>query len=115
MYWDARLQTGSSVQVIATKNIEKSGWKSHRKYIDLQYVIEGKEKFGVIDSAKAVVKNPYDEKEEYAAYTAEGGKYVIGEPSTFLLFFPQDVHSPVIKVAGYDTVRKIAIKIRVAD
>ena len=29
------------------KTFEQSAWESHRKYIDLQYVIKGKEKIGV--------------------------------------------------------------------
>lgn len=102
----------ANIQEAATRDIEKAGWESHRKYIDLQYVIRGKEKFGVIDISKATVKNLYDEKKEYANYTAKDGKYYVGEQGTFFLFFPHDVHSALIKVDGYDTIKKIVIKIR---
>jgi YhcH/YjgK/YiaL family protein len=43
-----------------------------------------------------------------------GGKFYTAKPGTFFLFFPQDVHRPNIKVKGYDLVKKLVIKIRMA-
>jgi len=96
------------------KTFEQSAWESHRKYIDLQYVIKGKEKMGVAPVATATVIKPYNDKTDGANYTADG-QYYVAEPGTFLLFFPGDAHRPNIKVDGYDTVKKIVIKIKVAE
>jgi YhcH/YjgK/YiaL family protein len=96
------------------KEFDKSAWESHRKYTDLQYVIKGKEKIGVAPVATATVTKPYDEAKDGANYTAEG-KYYVAEPGTFFLFFPTDAHRPNIKVDGYDTVKKLVIKIRVVE
>jgi biofilm protein TabA len=85
--------------------LDKAGWESHKKYIDLQYVIRGKEQIAVSPIDKATVTKPYDETKDVANYTAEGTFYT-AEPGTFFLFFPQDVHRPNIKVAGYDMVKK---------
>jgi biofilm protein TabA len=97
-----------------SKTFEQSAWESHRKYIDLQYVIRGQEKIGVVPLSKATVSKPYDETKDFAHYTAEG-EYYIAKPGTFFLFFPGDVHRPNIKVDGYDVVKKLVIKIRVAE
>ena len=97
-----------------SKEFDKSNWESHRKYIDLQYVIKGKEKIGVAKLSKATVTKPYDEKADGANYTADG-KYYIAQPGEFFLFFPQDVHRPNIKVEGYDVVKKLVVKIKVAS
>lgn len=96
-----------------SKTFEQSAWESHRKYIDLQYVITGKEKIGVSAIADAIVTKPYDEAKDGANYTA-AGKYFIANPEEFFLFFPGDVHRPNIKVMGFDTVKKLVIKIAYA-
>lgn len=97
-----------------SKEFDKSAWESHRKYIDLQYVIKGEEKIGVAPIETATVIKPYSESADGANYTAEG-QYYIAKPGTFFLFFPSDVHRPNIKVDGYDVVKKLVIKIRVAE
>jgi YhcH/YjgK/YiaL family protein len=97
-----------------SKEFEKSAWESHRKYIDLQYVITGKEKIGVSPLAESTVTNPYDETKDGANYNATG-KFFVATPEEFFLFFPNDVHRPNIKVEGFDTVKKLVIKIRYAN
>ena len=96
-----------------SKEFDKTGWESHRKYIDLQYVAQGKEKIGVAPVQEATVLKPYDETKDLANYTTEG-QYYVAEPGTFFLFFPQNAHRPSILVDGYNTVRKIVIKIKAA-
>ena len=93
------------------KDLADVKWESHRKYIDLQYVIRGKVKLGVCPLSAAQVTEPYDEKKDAAHYTADG-KYYVATPKNFFLFFPEDVHRPDIKVNGYDTLKKLVIKIR---
>ena len=44
-----------------SKDFDKTTWESHRKYVDLQYVIDGEEKIGVFPAAKAQVIKEYDE------------------------------------------------------
>ncbi|MET3981091.1 biofilm protein TabA [Mucilaginibacter sp. UYP25] len=104
----------ASVTEAPSKEADKASWESHRKYIDLQYVIKGKERIDVTDISKATVTNPYNEAKDAANYTAEGVSHT-AEPGTFYLFFPQDVHRPNIKVAGYDVVKKLVIKIKVVN
>ena len=47
----------ASVTEDSTKNLEKTNWESHRKYIDIQYVINGEELIGVYPVAKASITN----------------------------------------------------------
>ena len=101
----------ATITEVAPKNIENVKWESHRKYIDLQYVIAGKVKIGVSPVSDAVVTEPYDAAKDVAHYTAEG-KFHIATPEKFFLFFPQNAHRPDIKVDGYDTLKKLVIKIR---
>ena len=102
----------ASITEAPSKEFDKANWESHKNYIDLQYVIKGKEKIGINPMSTSTLTNPYDEKRDAANYTAEG-TYYIASPGTFFLFFPQDVHRPNIKVDGYDLVKKLVIKIHV--
>ena len=95
----------------APKKLEDAKWESHRKYIDLQYVVAGKVKIGVAPVSSATITMPYDDTKDLANYTAEG-KFYIATPDAFFLFFPQNAHRPDVKVDGYDTLKKLVIKIR---
>jgi len=97
-----------------SKDFEKTSWESHRKYIDLQYIITGDEKMGVWPVRKAIVIKEYDEKKDVANYSAEG-KFYVGTPGTFFIFFPTDAHRPNITPGGNKSVKKIVIKVRVAE
>ncbi len=104
----------ASITEAPSKEFEQSGWESHKNYIDLQYVIRGEEKIGVTPIENATVTSPYDAAKDGAKYSGDG-KYYIATPKEFFLFFPTDVHRPNIKVDGYDVVKKLVIKIRVAN
>ncbi|GAB3859389.1 hypothetical protein GCM10028822_35860 [Hymenobacter terrigena] len=97
-----------------TKDYDKTNWESHRKYIDMQYVVQGAEKIGVVPIDKATVIKPYDEARDVANYSAEGKLYE-AKPGTIYIFFPQDVHRPNIKVDGVEKDKKLVLKVRVAS
>jgi YhcH/YjgK/YiaL family protein len=103
----------ASVTEGPSKEFEQSAWESHQNYIDLQYVIKGKEKIGVAPLNSLTVTKPYDPAKDGANYSGNG-KYYIATPDEFFLFFPSDGHRPNIKVDGYDKVKKLVIKIKVA-
>ena len=104
-------QVFASVTEAPSKNKEEVKWESHKNYIDLQYIIKGREIIGVADTSTATVTKPYTV--DVINYDAEG-KYYTTEPGKFFLFFPNDAHRPTIKAEGCDTVKKIVIKIQVA-
>ena len=93
------------------KKLEDVKWESHRKYIDLQYVIAGKIKIGMAPVAKATITEPYSDSRDAANYNVDG-RYLIATPKEFFLFFPQDAHRTDIKVEGSDSLKKLVIKIR---
>jgi YhcH/YjgK/YiaL family protein len=104
----------ASVTESRSKDFDSTQWESHRKYIDLQYVIDGKELIGVEPVSKATVIKPYDEKKDVANYTADGKLYA-ATPGTFFIFFPSDAHRPNITPGGNKVVKKIVIKVRAAE
>lgn len=104
----------ASVTDVPNKPFDKTAWESHRKYIDLQYVIRGAEKIGVNPVAASKVTEPYNEAKDSAHYEADGKIYE-AVPGTFYLFFPTEAHRPNIKVDGVDHTKKIVLKIRYVE
>ena len=97
-----------TVTEAATKPKDSVQWESHKKYIDLQYIYQGKEWVGVADASKATITKPYSF--DAMNYTADG-KFYVSDAAHFFLFFPNDAHRPSIQVPGFPRVKKFVIKI----
>jgi YhcH/YjgK/YiaL family protein len=94
-----------------TKDYDKTAFESHRKYIDLHYVITGVENMAKAPVTSVTVSKPYDEATDLANYTGEGKIYTV-PAGTFMLFFPTEAHRPNITPGGNKVVKKIVIKIK---
>jgi biofilm protein TabA len=108
---------GDNVYAIVTeapgKDYDKTAFESHRKYIDLQYVITGEENMGKAPVTSVIVSKPYNQATDLANYSGEGKIYTV-PAGTFILFFPTDAHRPNITPGGNKVIKKIVIKVRVA-
>jgi biofilm protein TabA len=106
---------GDNVYAIVTeapsKDYDKTAFESHRRYIDLQYVITGEENMAKAPLASVTVNKAYDEAADIAYYTGEGKIYTV-PAGTFMLFFPTEAHRPNITPGGNKVVKKIVIKIK---
>lgn len=97
-----------------SKDYDNTTWESHRKYIDLQYIINGEEIIGVTPVSYSKLTKEYDENKDVANYDT-GGMLLPSKPGAFFLFFPSDAHRPNITPGGNKLVKKIVIKIRYAN
>jgi SSS family solute:Na+ symporter len=52
---------------------DSTKWESHKHYVDLHYIIRGKETIGVADTSKAIITNP--DTPDVINYTAQGEFY----------------------------------------
>ncbi|MCX2450103.1 YhcH/YjgK/YiaL family protein [Pedobacter sp. PLR] len=94
-----------------TKAPVKTKIESHKKYIDLQYIIKGKEQIGVTSALYATVKEPYVASRDVVFYQADQLHYHQAKPSEFFLFFPADFHQPGVWLDAATHVKKLVIKI----
>ena len=86
--------------------------ESHKKYIDIQYVIDGREDIGVAPTdelGEPVEANPDGDIWFYHGNTVK----LRLEGSRFIVLFPQDAHAPCISVDGAKSVRKAVVKVEV--
>ena len=100
-----------SIDDYTTKDKNETRYESHKKYIDIQFVIEGEELMGLTTLDKVKVTEPYNEENDITFYEFDGGNYIKVTPQNFVVFFPEGVHRPVIKVNENSRVKKIVVKI----
>ena len=94
-----------------TKTPEVAKWESHRKYIDLQYVISGKETMGLLPFDKAVFQEEYQPDKDLIFFGEQEGTFFTATPESYYLFFPKDVHRPGLRINRPEMVKKLVIKI----
>ncbi|MDP3072815.1 MAG: YhcH/YjgK/YiaL family protein [Opitutaceae bacterium] len=103
-------------QAYETKPRAEGFFESHRKYIDLQLVVEGDEVMEVVDASRIAVREPYNADRDLVIYGDAAGASVLRVSSGLAaIFFPADVHMPTLRSgASGGLVRKTVVKIPVA-
>ena len=102
----------ANVQTLETKSVEEQKWEVHRKYIDIQYVIKGKEKmgYGILEDFKDTVI-PYDDKKDVAFLDNGKANYIDVYEGSFVIFYPNDVHAPMLSVSDNEVIKKVIVKV----
>jgi biofilm protein TabA len=97
-----------------TKPEEQGRLESHRKYIDIQFILFGREWIGCRGLDGLTVQTPYDAKKDIAFYhRLEPMTHVVMETGTFAIFWPHDAHMPGRIFDKPHRIKKIVVKVRV--
>lgn len=101
------------VQTNITRPDQECRFETHRKYIDLQYIAQGKEKMGISTPDAVTVVEPYSgDIELYAPDGVENARYADGLPGMYFVFFPDEPHRPSMAVDSVGApVKKIVVKV----
>jgi YhcH/YjgK/YiaL family protein len=104
----------ATVSEYLSKNESDARYEAHKKYIDIQYVVSGKELIGIAPlSQKKEELEAYDPVKDIEFMTVEGGKDYMALPDRFFILFPDDAHRPGLKDMENSPVRKIVVKVKV--
>ncbi|HUX59516.1 MAG TPA: YhcH/YjgK/YiaL family protein [Bacteroidales bacterium] len=95
------------------RNEEDSAFEAHRRYIDIQHIVEGEEKIGIsaLENTKEIT--PYDNLKDIIFLTAKQNNYRIASHEKFFVFSPEDAHRPCVKTSENIRIRKVVVKIMV--
>jgi YhcH/YjgK/YiaL family protein len=97
------------VEKVPAKTREMAKLEAHRRYIDIQLVLEGDETMGWKPLADCL--NPISEhsmEKDIRFFHDAPASYVPVPPDHFCIFFPEDAHAPLV---GNGTIRKVIFKI----
>ena len=93
-----------------TKAVTDSIPEAHRKYIDIQIVINGHEKIGFANVENGHTELAYDENRDIEFLKAKC-EYIKAYAGRFFIFFPQDLHHPCITDDKQSEIKKAVFKI----
>jgi len=84
------------IQTCQPKPKKEQVLEKHKKYIDLQLVLSGKEKIGwkFFDKKFKVLKR-YNTKNDISFYSNKPDTFINLKKGDFAIFFPEDTHAPL--------------------
>jgi YhcH/YjgK/YiaL family protein len=99
------------VEKVQGKTKEIAKLEAHRKYIDIQLVLDGDETMGWKPLADCL--NPISEhsmEKDIRFFNDAPASWIAVPPDHFCIFFPEDAHAPLVATG---TVRKVIFKVAV--
>jgi YhcH/YjgK/YiaL family protein len=101
------------VQEYTTLDRANEQMESHRKHIDVQYMISGSELVGHALLQDQVPSKEYDEQEDYMLFADAPAFFTKMDTETFMIFFPSDLHMPCIMDGAPAVVKKVVVKVKI--
>ncbi len=86
--------------------------EAHRKYLDIQYIVKGKEVVGWADLANCTLQGEFKEEKDIGMYTGDFAFTTINEGICYVAF-PEDVHMPGRHLDVPNDFVKVVVKLKV--
>lgn len=86
-------------------------FEAHRKYIDVQYIIEGIEYIGVSEYTDCVEEIKYNDENDIEFLRTNNNQNIEMLKGDFLILYPTDAHKPSVSINEPTKVRKLVVKI----
>ena len=99
------------LQQYTSKPREQGLWEAHRRYIDLQLVIQGAEQIGYAN-INSLAQGDYETAKDFLPLFGEGD-FLTLQNGNFALLFPQDAHMTGVALGAPSPVKKLVIKISI--
>ncbi len=106
----------AQVMSYKTRTPDTAVLESHRKFVDIQAVLNGGERIECFSRDGLVVDTAYDESKDAEFYkrSCPGSTHVDMAPGTFIMLFPHDAHMPSLMIENEpEMVKKVVVKIKV--
>lgn len=87
--------------------------ESHKKYIDIQYIVKGAELIGHDFLRQQIPSKAYSETEDYMLFAEKPAFFTRLDQHHFAIFFPTDLHMPNLRIDQPAAVKKVVIKLAV--
>lgn len=108
------------VQTYIPKSIDEGIFEAHKKYIDIQFIVEGEEQIGVANIENFNDAAPYSEEKDITFFSEDcQSSFINLKANEFAIFTPNDAHMPSILVSssennnmGNSYVKKVVVKAR---
>lgn len=99
------------VMEYTTQDISECKSETHKKYIDIQYMIKGEENIGLKSLHNELPTTPYNVDGDFMFYTLENLPVLPLKENHFAIFFPDDIHQTMMQIESPKKLRKAVFKI----
>ncbi len=86
--------------------------ETHRKYIDIQYILSGEERIGYTDASNLTPLTDYSVEHDITFHKG-AVDWMVYKEGDFGIFFPEDGHAPDVYTEQGIPCRKVVVKIPV--
>ena len=104
----------ANVETYNTKLLDSAKFEAHKKYIDIQILLSGRERIYVNDAKNLMVNEKYNAQKDIEFYSNFVGNsdYVTLDGSNFVMLYPHEAHAPQVALNNNpEIVKKVVIKI----
>ena len=103
------------IQEYQTQPASEKFMESHKKYKDIQIVLDGQKFMGYSPTELLKIKDPYNKESDIIFYenNLKEESYINIRKNHFCIFFPEDAHKPGLHLSIVPKVRKAVIKVAV--
>ena len=100
------------VNIVEYDTCEKEDrfWEAHKKYIDIHFMIKGREKIE-LNFIENLTKKEYEEEGDFLQLDGESNSYVELCEGDFLICYPEDAHMTSLKVDEKENIKKAIFKV----
>lgn len=95
-----------------TVSKEERFWEAHRDYIDIHFMIKGKEIIN-LNFISNLNSKEYKKEEDFLSLEGENSSFVTLSENDFLVFYPEDAHMTAIKVDDSELIKKAIFKVKI--
>lgn len=103
----------ASVQSYTTIEPSEGAYETHEKFFDIQYIVSGREKFGICKREGLIVKEIIAERDLIFYEEPEMDGSVLLLPGDFIVVAPEDAHKPRLNAGEPCEVKKVVVKVKV--
>ena len=93
-----------------TRDPKEIDWETHKKYIDIQILINGEERIGYTWLDNLTLEKDYNTEKDIMFFRGNG-EYITLKKGFFTIFFPHDAHKPGLNTDKKMNVKKLVIKV----
>ena len=106
------LSDGNRFFISATTTKAPALAEAHREFLDIQYIVKGKEVVGWADLADCKIEGEFNETKDVGKYSGEFEYITVPEGICYVVF-PEDAHMPGCHLDVPNDFVKVVVKLKV--
>lgn len=96
-----------------THSVQEGVMEAHKRYLDIQYVLDGSERLLYTNVDHVKITKEYMEDDDVLLGTANHYSELVMKKGDFAVLFPEEAHMPGVTYGQASNVKKVVVKIPV--